>query len=76
MSTTIDTAKRKIVMYRFTDTLNKYHFSYSKPAKDSLCLVGTFKKDSVKIMFHRDDVNKFLLVRRGFHWINEYPYNR
>jgi hypothetical protein len=76
MSTTIDTVKRKIVMYRFKDTLNKYHFKYSKPAKDSLYLVGTFKKDSVKIMLNRDDVNKFLLVRRGFHWINEYPYNR
>ena len=22
------------------------------------------------------DRNKFLLVNRGFHWIQEYPYNR
>ncbi|MBS1529169.1 MAG: DoxX family protein, partial [Bacteroidetes bacterium] len=72
----IDSVKRTIVINRFTDTLNKYHFSYIKPKKDSLYLVGKFKKDSIRIMFHRDDPGKFLLVRRGFHWINEYPYNR
>lgn len=76
MSMKIDTIKRKIVMYRFTDTFDKYYFNYSKPKKDSLYLVGKFKKDSVQIMFHRDDASKFPLVRRGFHWINEYPYNR
>jgi hypothetical protein len=24
----------------------------------------------------RDDEKEFLLTTRGFHWINEYPYNR
>jgi hypothetical protein len=76
LSVKIDTIKRTLVIYRFTDTVNRYHFTYTKPQKDSLYLVGKFKRDSVKIMFHRDDANKFLLVRRGFHWINEYPYNR
>jgi len=76
MSVKIDTVKHTVIMYRFTDTVNRYYFSYYKPKKDSLYLVGKFKKDSVRITFHRDDASKFLLVRRRFHWISEYPYNR
>jgi hypothetical protein len=72
----VDTVKRKIVMNSFKDTVHKYLFTYAQPKKDSLVIKGTYKKDSVKIMFHRSDATKFLLVRRGFHWINEYPYNR
>jgi hypothetical protein len=26
--------------------------------------------------FHRFDATQFLLTSRGFHWINEYPFNR
>ena len=72
----VDTVKRKIVMNSFKDTVHKYLFTYAQPKKDSLVIKGTYKKDSVKVMFHRSDATKFLLVRRGFHWINEYPYNR
>jgi hypothetical protein len=25
---------------------------------------------------HRTDETKFLLKSRGFHWINEHPFNR
>jgi hypothetical protein len=72
----IDTLKKKIVMNKYSDTVHKYTFTYYTPNKDSLVLKGTFKKDSIQVRFHKDDVNKFLLVRRGFHWINEYPFNR
>jgi hypothetical protein len=29
----------------------------------------------VRARLHRQDAS-FLLVNRGFHWINEYPFNR
>jgi hypothetical protein len=72
----VDTVKKKIVMNKFSDTIHKYLFSYSEPKKDSLVMTGVFKKDSIKISLKRYDASRYLLVRRGFHWINEFPFNR
>ena len=72
----VDTQKRTIIMNSFTDTVNKYVFTYSKPKKDSLLIKGTYKKNTIEVGLHREDESKFLLVKRGFHWINEYPFNR
>jgi hypothetical protein len=30
----------------------------------------------VEAIMHRKDPSQFLLTNRGFHWINEYPFNR
>jgi len=76
LSAKLDTTKRTLVMYPFTDSVDRYHFNYARPTKDSLTLIGTYKSDSIKIMFHRDDVSKFPLMKRGFHWVSEYPFNR
>ena len=36
---------------------------------------GTFA-DTVNILLQKEDLNQFLLVNRGFNWVNEYPFNR
>ncbi len=72
----VDTLKRTITMNSYKDTLNKYQFTYTKPQKDSLLIKGSYKKSTLVIGLHREDENKFILVKRGFHWINEYPFNR
>jgi len=72
----VDTVKKKIVMNKYTDTAHKYLLTYEQPKKDSLVIWGMFRKDSIKVNLSRRDAGKFLLVRRGFHWINEYPFNR
>jgi len=72
----IDTVKHTIVMNTYTDTVNKAYYTYSQPKKDILQLKGTFKKDSIIINLKKYDLNNFRLINRGFHWINEYPYNR
>jgi hypothetical protein len=72
----VDTVKKKIEMNKYSDTVHKWLFTYVQPKKDSLVIKGIYKKDSVKVTFNQFDAGKFLLVRRGFHWINEYPYNR
>lgn len=45
---------------------------------DQLVLEGTNKQDSLYIYLNRipDFRKKFRLTNRGFHWVNEYPYNR
>jgi hypothetical protein len=72
----IDTVKHTIIMNTYADTVNKAYYTYSQPAKDMLLLKGKFKKDSLDISLKKYDLNKFLLLRRGFHWVNEYPLNR
>ncbi|GGH16169.1 hypothetical protein [Mucilaginibacter phyllosphaerae] len=72
----IDTVKHTIAMYSYSDTSAKSFYKYSQPNKDLLVLKGTLKKDSVTINLKKFDINKFRLINRGFHWINEYPYNR
>lgn len=32
--------------------------------------------DTIEVTLQKKDLNDFLLINRGFNWINEYPYNR
>lgn len=45
--------------------------------KDSILTIdGQFVRDTVKIVARRKSDTQFLLVGRGFHWVNEFPFNR
>lgn len=49
---------------------------YIETPPNRLRLSGTFGGQHVVATLHRVDASKFLLLSRGFHWINEYPFNR
>jgi hypothetical protein len=51
-------------------------FLYTRPAADELMLQGRLDGRAVAIKLHRSDPTQFLLLNRGFHWINEVPLNR
>lgn len=52
-------------------------FHYEQPDKDHLVLEGTtIKQNSIRAKLHRMPASSFPLVNRGFHWINEYPFNQ
>jgi hypothetical protein len=70
-----DTLKRKIIMYSWSDTTKKSFFNYSV-SNNKLVMQGKWKNDSVTITSNYYDLKNFLLVNRGFHWVNEYPFNR
>jgi hypothetical protein len=74
----IDTTTNSMQFSHNTDVLWRFDFVYRIPDKDHLELKGTFKGDSVSIYFNRSKVvsNDFRLTKRGFNWVNEYPYNR
>jgi uncharacterized membrane protein YphA (DoxX/SURF4 family) len=46
------------------------------PDTHSLRLQGTVNGLTVSAKLHREDEDRFILVTRGFHWIQEYPYYR
>ena len=73
---TPDTTARKIVMFDYNDATKKSNLLYSFPQEDVLLLTGKLNDDSVTIEMKKYDLKNFLLVNRGFHWVNEYPFNR
>lgn len=75
-SFTPDTSKKIIVIYSYSDTAHKSTLAYSFPDSAHLSLNGKLKDDSVYIVMQKQDLKKLQLTGRGFHWINEYPYNR
>jgi hypothetical protein len=40
----------------------------------TLTIAGMLNQDSLKIRLKKKSENPFVLVSRGFHWVNEYPF--
>jgi hypothetical protein len=54
----------------------KAALTYQQPEPERLDVEGTFDGQKIRATLRRADDMSFLLVTRGFHWINEYPFNR
>ena len=48
--------------------------TYKQATPSQLSLTGPLQGHQVRIQLHSEGTGDFLLVRRGFHWINEYPF--
>jgi hypothetical protein len=72
----LDPAKRTLALTRYDDPKWRSLFSYQQPEPGRLVMEGTFDGHKVRAALHHTDPRKLLLVKRGFHWINEYPLNR
>jgi uncharacterized membrane protein YphA (DoxX/SURF4 family) len=51
-------------------------FTYSRPDAEHVTMTGTLGGVPLVVSLRRKDPSEFLLVNRGFHWINELPFNR
>lgn len=71
----VDTLQKSIAIKLRNDTSKTYNFVYAD-SQNYLNLKGNWNKDSLTIKFKKIPVDKFLLVNRGFHWINEFPLNK
>ena len=75
LSPEIDTTAHRLLLTSWQDSTETYRFKYHY--KDSiLTLKGSSQKDSLFIQLRQIDHTKFLILNRGFNWINEVPYNR
>jgi len=70
----MDTLARTINLFNLDSTIT-CSFQYSKPDSLHLNLRGRIGNDSAFITMTRFDEKSFRLLKRGFHWINERPYN-
>ncbi|MYA80511.1 MAG: hypothetical protein F4X39_08310 [Acidobacteriia bacterium] len=64
----LDPAARKL----FLDS----EFAYSTPEPETLRLDGSHYGRALSVTMRRVDESEFRLINRGFHWINEAPFNR
>ncbi|UNZ00180.1 DoxX family membrane protein [Zhouia spongiae] len=70
-----DTTSRNLKLTLYRDSLSVYNLKYQK-SDSILNLEGTYLQDTLKIELTKKDHTQFRLLKRGFNWINEYPYNR
>lgn len=77
-SATTDTLKKQMTLHLYRDTVNKYVLKYEHrgKAKKDLKLSGILQKDTIEVHLKHYPLENFLLLNRGFHWVNEVPYNR
>lgn len=52
----------------------KANFNFQRVAPDQLTVDGEMDRHKLHMQLHLVDRSKFLLVSRGFHWIQEYPF--
>lgn len=71
---TLDTAKKTIKLKtEWDDRFAKLHY---EEQKDNIIFKGKFGQDTVIVKTVRKKKEDYRLNKRGFHWINEYPFNR
>jgi uncharacterized membrane protein YphA (DoxX/SURF4 family) len=75
-SPVIDTKKNTLALTQRRANNQKLNLTFARPAPDQLILDGDVNGHKTHIQLRLEDRNKFLLVSRGFHWVQEYPYNR
>ncbi|HKS24059.1 MAG TPA: hypothetical protein VJZ76_14745 [Thermoanaerobaculia bacterium] len=72
----LDEPKRTMTLSRGTDPTKKFSLAYAVPAPDVMTIDGRLDGKRVQARLRRAPLPQFLLTSRGFHWINEYPFNR
>lgn len=69
--------QRQLLRMRFPNQpTRKAELRYEKPAPDRLTVSGTYEGKAIEVKMVLEPAGDFLLLSRGFHWINEYPFNR
>ena len=67
----INLPKRTLALTKKGDKDWKASFTFDRPAEDRLILDGRMDNHQVHMELQLTDRNSFLLVSRGFHWIQE-----
>lgn len=71
-----DTTKRIATLANGPDSTKWVRLAYVFPDSMHLTLAGRIAGDSVEMKMRRRPESSYLLVSRGFHWVNEVPYFR
>ena len=72
----VDTTTHQVTLWTRVDSTKRFPFSFARTEGDGLRLDGVLAGDSLHVQLRRLDHTRFLLVSRGYRWINENPFNR
>jgi hypothetical protein len=72
----LDPEKRTLTLRKRDDPRWNTVLTYERASPDVITLAGTLNGSEMTARLHRSEERKFLLTNRGFHWINEVPFNR
>lgn len=73
----LDTKAMTLALVQPNDpSRKKMPFTYTQPEPGLLAMEGTLDGRKIRARLRRADAPEFPLITRGFHWINEYPFNR
>jgi len=72
----LDQEKRTITLRKREDPSWNTVLTYEQVSPEVITLAGAFNGSEMTARLRRTDERKFLLTDRGFHWINEFPFNR
>ena len=72
----LDPEKSTIDLSRDANPKRSAHFAYDRKTPDAMVFDGAIDGRPVHVELKREDETKFLLVSRGFHWRQDYPFNR
>ncbi len=75
-ATSLNVNGKTLDLTKDDDKTWKAHFTYQRPSEKQLTLDGDMDSHKVHMQLQLVDRKAFLLVNRGFQWVQEYPFNR
>ncbi|HME36084.1 MAG TPA: hypothetical protein VKF84_12680 [Candidatus Sulfotelmatobacter sp.] len=73
---TINVEDKTLVLNDDADKTWKANFTFARNAPDQLTLDGNMDGHETRLQLRLVDLNKFVLINRGFHWIQESRFYR
>ncbi len=74
-TTVFNKKKNELVLKELDKDSTQYILKYNIIGNDKMIISGLKGKDAISVTFKKKDLKDFILINRGFHWVNEYPYN-
>jgi hypothetical protein len=68
--------KKSLQMRSLGADSSRYTFHYQFKNDSTMIVSGSKNRDSLQIVFKKFNLKNFRLTNRGFHWVNEHPFNR
>lgn len=72
----LDEGKQTLTLRKREDPNWNTTLTYKHVGPELMTLAGTLNGSEMTARLRRSEDRKFLLTDRGFHWINEFPFNR
>jgi hypothetical protein len=72
----VDSTRTKVSIYKRNETEQIENFKIQKTDSLHFQIIGRLDLDSLEVRLKAKNLKDFTLINRGFHWVNEMPYNK